>query len=284
MKNWDFDSLRTARPLQPSRRRSLNGGSPVRLVLGLAAIALGAVFFLDNLYWIDAKPVLRYWPAALVLALGAASLYQARRFTLGVGLWFVAGSWLLLDALRWIDLDFWEVVIPLGLVLLGVQLLTRSLSRRPAETDPGLTSITGDAGDSAKLGDAGKSGSDESSLSAFAIMAGVRRASHSQTLRRVDAMAIMGGVEIDLTQAAPPAGSAIEIDASTIWGGIEIWVPAGWVVDLRPVALMAGVEDQTAHGRPSGSPTPLDATRPRVIVRGFALMGAIEVKNRLVPA
>ena len=92
MKNWDFDSLRTARPLQPSRRRSLNGGSPVRLVLGLAAIALGAVFFLDNLYWIDAKPVLRYWPAALVLALGAASLYQARRFTLGVLMVFAGRS------------------------------------------------------------------------------------------------------------------------------------------------------------------------------------------------
>lgn len=271
MKDWDFESRRT-RVRERFRRRGAGGGSAVRLVLGLATIGLGVLFFLDNLYWIDARPVLRFWPAAVVLALGAASFYQARRLTLAVGLWSLAGCWLLLDALHITDIDFWEAVVPLGLVLLGIRLLTRGLR----QASPGA-----DAG--APVAAVGTDSSGDESLSAFAMMAAVRRSSHSRSLRRVDVVALMGGVEIDLTHAAPLAGGTVEIDASTIWGGIEIWVPTDWVVDFRPFALMAGAEDQTVRRRPTSSDAPVDGSRPRVIVRGFALMGAIEIKNRPNP-
>jgi hypothetical protein len=91
-------------------------------------------------------------------------------------------------------------------------------------------------------------------------------------------MAVMGGVEIDLSHAAPPPGEAVEVDAFTIWGSIEIWVPPHWAVELQPVALMAGVEDNTIQRYTT--PGPVDASRPRLVVRGFALMAGIEIKNR----
>ena len=280
MKNWDFESRPTAFRLGAARRGA-GGGSAFRLVLGLAAIGLGVLFFLDNLYWIDARPLLKFWPSAVVLALGVASFYEARRFNLRVGLWLVAGGWLLLDALHWTDIDFWEAVVPLGLVLLGARLLSRGLRRgSTARAGASATSVGGEDVPASAMAASG-----EDSLSAVAVMAAVRRSSHSQALRRIDAMAIMGGVEIDLTHAAPPPGEAVEIDAATIWGGIEIWVPTDWVVDFRPVALMAGAEDQTAGGRRAPSPdAPVDGSRPKVIVRGFAVMGAIEIKNRPNPS
>ena len=43
-----------------------------------------------------------------------------------VGRWLVAGGWLLLGALHWTDIDFWEAVVPLGLVLLGARLARRA--------------------------------------------------------------------------------------------------------------------------------------------------------------
>ena len=46
---------------------------------------------------------------------------------------------------------------------------------------------------------------------------------------------------------------------------------------------MAGVEDQTARAERregwEGSDRSIDETRPRLIVRGIAVMGAIEVKH-----
>ena len=52
---------------------------------------------------------------------------------------------------------------------------------------------------------------------------------------------------------------------------IEIRVPEDWTVVSRVVPLMGGVDDKT---RP-----PQSATAHRLVLRGFAIMGGIEIKN-----
>jgi hypothetical protein len=277
----------------------MRGGSAVRLVVGLAAITLGLLYFLDNLYVIDARPLLKFWPSAVLLGIGAATFAQARRLTWAAGLWLFAGVWHLLDTLRLTDIGFWDAAIPVGLVLLGVNVLRRALSGTPnrPRSGAGGTAVgpfgssgwfgrtaTDPAADRSAVGADGTvagsaaAGDSETSFQAMAVMAGIRRSSSSQALRRIETMAVMGGVEIDLTHAAPPPGEAVEVDAFTIWGSIEIWVPPHWAVELQPVALMAGVEDNTVQRYTT--PGPVDASRPRLVVRGFALMAGIEIKNR----
>ena len=228
------DLLRNLDPLRS--RRSHWGGSAFRLVLGLAVMGLGLIFFLDNLYVIDAKPFLRYFPAFAVIALGAASFAEVRRMTFTVSLWFLAGAWLLLDALRITDLDFWDAFIPLALVILGARLLMRSWPGSKGAGSPGSSNsglpATGEGG-----------GEGESHISAVAVMAGVSRASRSSHLRRVDTAAFMGGVELDLRHASPAEG-VIVVDALAIWGGIEIWVPG---------RLDGGARGLCADGRGGGS-------------------------------
>jgi hypothetical protein len=56
-----------------------------------------------------------------------------------------------------------------------------------------------------------------------------------------------------------------------LWGGIEIRVPEDWTVVSKVVPVMAGVEDKT---RP-----PQGATAHRLVLRGLALMGGVEIKN-----
>jgi hypothetical protein len=102
---------------------------------------------------------------------------------------------------------------------------------------------------------------------AIAVMAGNVRRMGSQELSGGDAIAVMGGVEIDLG-AAQLTGEAI-IDVLSFWGGIEIRVPRGWNVVGRVTAILGGYEDKTA-GAPDGS--------PRLVIRGAAIMGGVEVK------
>ena len=78
--------------------------------------------------------------------------------------------------------------------------------------------------------------------------------------------AIMGGCELDLREARM-AGDEAHIAAFALWGGIEIRVPREWLVLNESSALMGGVDDAT---RPHPG-----ANRPRLVVRGFALMGGI---------
>jgi hypothetical protein len=181
----------------------------------------------------------------------------------------VAGGWLLLDALHWTDIDFWEAVMPLGLVCWGAAVEPRPAAGSTAGWRVGHRS----AARTSRLAIAA-SGEDSCGRRRDGGGAPVEPLAGPATH---DAMAIMSGVEMtSRTQRASRRD-----DAATIWGGIEIWVPTDWAVDFRPVALMAGAEDQTAGGRrPSPPDAPVDGSRPRVIVRGFAVMGAIEIKNR----
>jgi hypothetical protein len=108
-----------------------------------------------------------------------------------------------------------------------------------------------------------------STLSAMAILGGVSRGNNSRSFRGADLLAIMGGCQLDLRQAAINGEAAIEV--FVLWGGIEIRVPEDWTVSSRIVPLMGGVEDKT---RP-----PQGATAHRLILRGFAIMGGVEIKN-----
>jgi hypothetical protein len=51
---------------------------------------------------------------------------------------------------------------------------------------------------------------------------------------------------------------------------VEIVVPSGWRVEGKVAAILGGYEDAT---------TPAPDTAPRVIVRGSAIMGGVEVRN-----
>jgi hypothetical protein len=106
-------------------------------------------------------------------------------------------------------------------------------------------------------------------MSALAILGAVTRGNNSQAFRGGNLVAIMGGCEIDLSNAAID-GEAV-LDVFAMWGGIEIRVPPDWTVSSQVVPLMGGVEDKT---RP-----PRGAAIHRLTLRGVAFMGGIEIKN-----
>ena len=91
----------------------------------------------------------------------------------------------------------------------------------------------------------------------------------STTFRHADLTAIMGGIELDLRQAATANGEAV-VDLFVMWGGVEIWVPPDWAVSNQVGLLMGGAEDKSSGTQ--------DA-RHRLVVRGFVLMGGIEIKT-----
>ena len=61
------------------------------------------------------------------------------------------------------------------------------------------------------------------------------------------------------------------LDVFTMWGGLELKVPEGWIVENQMIVALGGYEDRT---RPVGAP---DA--PRLVLRGTTVMGGVEVRN-----
>jgi class 3 adenylate cyclase len=105
-----------------------------------------------------------------------------------------------------------------------------------------------------------------------AVMSGSQAKGRWRLSGRTTAVAVMGGVDMDLRHAEID-GPEIVITAVAFWGGIQITVPEGFDVELEGFSFMGG-RNLTLRNVPRvpGS--------PRIRVRGFAIMGGIDVKSR----
>jgi predicted membrane protein len=217
-----------------------------QLVMGLLIIVIGLLFTLENVGLLEAHDYLKFWPAGLI-AIGLVKLWQGGSGTFMGSIFVFAGVWLLLESMGIVTMSLWNLW-PMLFVLIGGSMVWRGLYGRRVEENP-LDS--------------------HSTVSAMAVLAGVNRRSNAKTFRGGDLTAVMGGCQIDLTQATID-GEAV-IDVFAMWGGIELRVPENWSVSGRVTPLLGGYEDKT-HPAP-------DATNQRLLVRGFVIMGGVEIKN-----
>lgn len=225
-----------------------------RLIVGLFIALAGALLLLDNMGLADSRHFFRFWPVALIL-LGIARVLQPRHSGQrggGRGFGFIlifVGSWLLLARLGLADLDT-DLLWPALILLLGLNLLWRELSRRN-HVDPGTDP--------------------SARVDSFAMLGSSQQVSSSQAFRGGTATAILGACDVDLRRCALAEEGAL-IDAFAMWGGVDIVVPEDWEVVIESTPILGSVEDKTPHLGAPGA--------PRLVVRGFALMGGVEVKSR----
>jgi len=104
-----------------------------------------------------------------------------------------------------------------------------------------------------------------------AILSGAQRAGPWLVPPSYTAVAIMGGVELDLRHARLTAAE-VTIRAFCLMGGVSITVPEDMDVDVSGIGFL-GAFDHKASG--PGAPG-----APRLRVVGFAMMGGVEVKRR----
>jgi hypothetical protein len=102
---------------------------------------------------------------------------------------------------------------------------------------------------------------------AVAIMSGVERKGSWVLPPTLTTVAVMGGVEMDLTNAVLTARETV-MTVVALMGGIEITVPDGIEVRMDVFAFMGGQ---------SGPRTPAPPGSPVLRIRGVALMGGVEV-------
>ncbi|MEW6511287.1 MAG: DUF5668 domain-containing protein [Bacteroidota bacterium] len=222
-------------------------------ILGIAALVFGVVFLLDNMDILDARQYVPYWPVFLI-AFGLLRVFQPRGGA-GSRVWglifVIIGGVLLLRTLGLSDIGFRELW-PLILVLIGASLLWGSSYRSRV-----IWGTTPPA-------------DPHSLVSGFAVLGGFQRSLNSQDFRGGELSAIMGGCEVDLRQASIKEPEAV-INTFAFWGGIKIKVPTSWSVSLQGFPFLGGYDDKTSQ--------PSDPTAKRLVIKGTAIMGGVEVTN-----
>ncbi len=241
-----------------------------RLVVGLLVVGFGLALLFDNLGWFEARDLLRYWPFGLILV-GLAKLLQdeARSGRIAGGLLCAVGVLFAVDIFWFVRLDVWRWW-PLAIIFFGILIVSRAFN--PQETT-GKIQVGVVFGGSKPAGDSttggAKPGTQDPRISELAIWSGVERRVSSPAFARADLTAIMGSIDFDLRQAGTDQGGAV-IEVFAMWGGIEIIVPPDWAVSNQVTPIMGGSNDQS---------TGTQQARHRLIVKGVAIMGGVDIKT-----
>ena len=230
-----------------------------RLMVGTVILLMGIVFLLQNLGIFYVNRLWQFWPVIL-MAMGIARVIDGRdwqRKTWGVTV-ALAGLIFLANNLGYLPWGVWGLLWPAWMVFLGIIILVRGFGR---QTPWRASSFMHDV-----------STSSEDTLHALAIFGGINRRVQSQNFQGGEAVAIFGGIELDLRGAATTLDE-IDLEANAVFGGIEMIVPDTWDVTVRGAGILGGYEDKTHR-----VPNPQGVKRPHLTIRGGAVFGGVTVK------
>jgi predicted membrane protein len=229
-------------------RRSSHASRQV--ILGLLVIGMGMLFLADNLGWWDVRQTLQFWPVVFI-AVGVLKLVDSRGgngFLVG-GAMIAVGAVMILNRMGVIHVS-WRMAWPLLLIALGAAVLLRAFTgRRLLGRDKDISQA-------------------DDTVDVVAVLGGFERRITTPAFQGGEVTAVMGGCALDMRQCGLTGEAVINVFA--FWGGVTIKVPPDWTVILHGTPIMGGFEEKTA--------TPPDDSK-RLIVRGYAIMGGVEVKN-----
>ncbi len=257
--------------MNATSRFPLNG----KTIAGLILIAVGILFALENLGWIDGFSIWEFWPLILIFV-GINHVVRPRQpghRTWGV-LEIAVGLFFLLRTLGVFWISFWKVW-PAMLVIAGAHLIWQAWSNRRA----GGPGIGERAHDGAMAGLEATRGLREGSpaartLEEVAVFGGGDRVIRTDDFRGGSVNVIFGGFDIDLREAVMLGDSAV-IDVFVCFGGLDLRVPEEWSVINQVTPIFGSSEYKP---RPGG-PVTAGSARKTLTITGAVIFGGVEVKN-----
>ncbi|MDL2354132.1 MAG: DUF5668 domain-containing protein [Pseudomonadota bacterium] len=222
-----------------------------QVILGVVVIGMGLLFLLDNMNIWDFHRAIQFWPMLFILV-GVVKLCDtnsADGYFLGAVLVLI-GVLMMLGRLGVIYFS-WQTIWPMVLIGLGGSVLYKAITGRRL-IGPALK---------------GMAASDDV-VDVTAILGGFERRITTPNFKGGEATAVMGGCALDMRSSS--IASEAVINVFVLFGGITIKVPPDWTVVLHGTPIMGGFDEKTVQ--------PPDNSK-RLIVRGYAIMGGVEVRN-----
>lgn len=111
----------------------------------------------------------------------------------------------------------------------------------------------------------------ENMLDVFSMMGGVKKNVISKEFKGGEITCIMGGAEVNLSQADFEGRAVLEI--TQIFGGTTLIIPANWQIESESVAILGGIDDKrnvAEHHYPSTK---------ILVLKGVTFFGGIEIKS-----
>ena len=230
--------------------------SPIsgRTLVGVILVAAGGLVLLETLNVADTGGLFKWIPSLFIL-LGVWRLVAGRFRNLAGPVVIIVIAGFVQLALLDVDMgDLWPVV----LIVLGLAILFGGgrLRRRIRHSE------------------------DNNSVDALAIMGGSEKRITSQDFTGGQVTAVMGGVDIDLREAAIIDRPAT-VDVTAVMGGVDFKVPSDWNVRIDVLPVMGGADDERKERsrRATEDTDNFADDTPHLVITGIAVMGGVSVKD-----
>lgn len=219
-----------------------------RSIAGTILLIIGGGLLLDRAGVLEfGQLISTWWPLILVVIAGVQ---------IGTGSAPLPGSLILLAVgmvFQAINLDLlppntWAYLWPVVLIAVGLWLIAVRGWDRPETVDSADT------------------------ISSFVAFGGVNPHNESTAFCGGSVTAIFGGAEVDL-RSAQLAPEGAKLDLTAAFGGIELFVPSNWRVEMTGLPIFGGWDNKTRLGAEA------PAESPALKINCFVAFGGVEVHN-----
>jgi predicted membrane protein len=239
------------------RKCSNRGGGGTRI--GIILVIIGILLLLKTMgiefpFWVF------QWYSLLILIGLLIGIGSAFRDKGGLIMMAVGAVFLLRDVYS--DTPYREYAIPVVVILAGIFFMISNRRRRQtSEQQDGFTSGMTDEAVEMHKSDV---------IDVAAVFGGVKRLVVTKNFRGGEAVAVFGGVELNLIQS--DIQHPIELETVAVFGGIKLIIPSNWNVRSEAVAIFGGVEDKR-------DPNVIPDPNKTIVLKGSTIFGGIEIKS-----
>lgn len=225
------------------------------LVWGLILVFIGVGIAGDVLdIWVF-SPFFPGWWTLFIIIPCVISMIRGG-INVGNSMGLIIGLLLLSSHYVHIDFDIWKLIIPAVLILIGLSILFKGAFRKTINYGP-------------KNGPDGQQTYQSSSVKGeYTAVFSSNRVHITEQFMGTNISAIFGGLVLDLRDAI--INSDVVIDATAIFGGIDIYVPNGVSVKVNNVPIFGGVNNKTGRQAAPGSPV--------IYLNSTCMFGGIDIK------
>lgn len=241
-----------------------------RYFFGIILIVLGVGFLLDQANMIEFNEIIgTYWPSIIII-LGLSGLFDRKSNKLWNLIIILVGVLLQLNRIGYLGYNAFQMFWPLVLIMIGINIIffsgSKSYTSEKESNHDYEETVHKDKTKKKRF--TTNNVSLDSKVDLFVMLSGIETNNQSQEFRGGRASTMLGGIDLDLRGAKLNDNEA-NIEVNAILGGIDIYVPDDWRVEVTGTPILGGMDNNTkANNNPDA---------PVLRIRYLAILGGIEI-------
>lgn len=198
------------------------------------------------------------WWTFLIIIPCFISMIQ-NNFSVGATIGFIIGVLLLLSYYVELHFKIWNLIVPAVLIFIGIRIMFQGAFRKNHKFFEQNINISGST--------TGPNFSNTAKHEYNAIFSS-NRIHVTDNFNGTNVNAIFGGLVLDLRDAS--IITDVEVNATAVFGGIDIYLPRGVNVKTNNVPIFGGVSNKTSQTAEPGAPT--------IYLNSTCMFGGIDIK------